>query len=215
MRSTSSSHHKVSQKACSAAEAQAACTGDGCSISLVCELFAFGVARILSPAKSSLTLYLAHRDELLNYAITIVRDRASAEDLLQEAWVRFHEAADTQVLKEPLAYLYRIVRNLAVDGRRKLGRESLVIANGFEVMADAALDERPSVETELAYKQEYALVMQAIAELPERTRIAVEMHRFGGRKLREIAARLGISVPLAHVLVSEGIQHCKRRLRWP
>lgn len=180
-----------------------------------CEPFAFGVARVLSSVKSSLALYLAHRDELLNYAITIVRDRSSAEDLLQEAWVRFHEAADNQVLKEPLAYLYRIVRNLAVDGRRKAGRENQVISAGFEVLADAAPDGTPSIEMALAYKQEYALVMQAIAELPERTRLAVEMHRFGGRKLREIAAHLGISLPLAHVLVSEGIQHCKQRLGWP
>ena len=57
--------------------------------------------------------------------------------------------------------------------------------------------------------------MEAIAELPERTRIALEMHRFGGCKLKEIAAALGISIPLAHILVAEGVQHCKRRLGWP
>jgi DNA-directed RNA polymerase specialized sigma24 family protein len=54
--------------------------------------------------------------------------------------------------------------------------------------------------------------MAAIAELPERTQIALEMHRFGGCKLREIADHLGISVTLAHSLVAEGIEHCRRRL---
>jgi RNA polymerase sigma-70 factor (ECF subfamily) len=51
-----------------------------------------------------------------------------------------------------------------------------------------------------------------MAELPERTRIALMMHRFDGFKLRDIAAHLGISVALAHALVYEGLEHCRRRL---
>lgn len=160
----------------------------------------------------TLNLFMANRAALVEYASGIIGNRAHAEDLVQEAWLRFDAAADSRLLHEPLAYLYRIVRNLAVDGRRRLGRENQVIASGLEVIADVAPDSQPSAETVLLYKDEYALVMAAIAELPERTRIAVEMHRFGGRKLKEIAAHLGISVPMAHVLVSEGIQRCKRRL---
>ena len=41
-----------------------------------------------------------------------------------------------------------------------------------------------------------------MAELPERTRVALEMHRFGGFKLREIAAHLGISVTVTHELIA-------------
>ncbi len=39
------------------------------------------------------------------------------------------------------------------------------------------------------------------------------MHRLEGRKLREIASHLGISVALAHGLVADGVEHCRRRLR--
>ncbi len=53
----------------------------------------------------------------------------------------------------------------------------------------------------------------AFAELPERVRIAVEMHRFGGARLREIAAELGVSVTVAHELVVTGVAHCRSRLR--
>ena len=76
-------------------------------------------------------------------------------------------------------------------------------------------DQAPSPEKVALHKDELERVMEAMAELPERTRIALEMHRFGGCKLREIAAFLEISVPMAHVLVAEGVQHCKRRLGWP
>ena len=54
--------------------------------------------------------------------------------------------------------------------------------------------------------------MDAMAELPERTRIAMEMHRFGGCTLKEIAEHFGISVSMAQVLVTEGVRHCQRRL---
>ena len=61
-----------------------------------------------------------------------------------------------------------------------------------------------------------AKAMEALGDLPERTRIACEMHRFGGAKLREIAIYLKISVPLAHKLVADGIDHCRERLGgWP
>ena len=51
-----------------------------------------------------------------------------------------------------------------------------------------------------------------MAELPERTRIALELHRFGECTFKEIAAHLGISVGLAHALVIQGLEHCRARL---
>jgi DNA-directed RNA polymerase specialized sigma24 family protein len=56
-------------------------------------------------------------------------------------------------------------------------------------------------------------VQAALLELPERTRIALEMHRFGGATLKDIADFLDISVGLAHALVRDGLEHCRTRLR--
>ncbi len=54
-------------------------------------------------------------------------------------------------------------------------------------------------------------VAAAIAELPERQRIAVRMYGLEGCKLREIANQLEISISLAHNLVVDGLAHCDRR----
>lgn len=169
-----------------------------------------------------LDLFLAHRGALLNYASKIVGDRAHAEDVVQEAFLRFDAAAAEpgpggqgpggQGLSEPLAYLYRIVRNLSLDLCRKLGRErNRQVADSEERMAQIGED-RPSPEAAVGARHELALVVAAMAELPERTRIALEMHRFGGCSLREISAHLGISVGLAHSLVTDGLEHCRQRL---
>jgi RNA polymerase sigma-70 factor (ECF subfamily) len=155
---------------------------------------------------------MAHRGELLNYAIGIVRDSARAEDVVQEAYLRFDSATDGRSLEEPVGYLYRIVRNLAVDGRRQQLREARYIVSNAEFQAEQTAENRPSPEAELVGKDEIRAMLAAMAELPERTRIALEMHRIGGSKLKDIADHLGISVGLAHALVVDGLEHCRARL---
>jgi RNA polymerase sigma-70 factor (ECF subfamily) len=160
----------------------------------------------------TLAFFMAHRPNLVSYAAGIVGSRAQAEDLVQEAWLRFDDASRRRLLEEPLGYLYRIVRNLALDGRRRRTREE----RGRDTYATIAPEAEGEVgitpEREALDKDALSVVMAAIAELPERTRVAVEMHRFGGRKLREIADHLGISIGAAHALVAEGIAHCLERL---
>lgn len=163
-------------------------------------------------ADRMLTLYMAHRGELVNYASGIIGDRARAEDVVQEAYLKFSEAAQRRLFDEPVGYLYRIVHNLAFDGLRRLSLEGRHIRrDGGQAVVEVA-EERPSPEAELIARQELERVLAAVAELPERTRLAFEMHRFGGLKLREIAERLGISTSMAHVLVVEAVRHCQRSL---
>lgn len=167
----------------------------------------------VSQGQATLDLYMAHRRELVNYASGIVGDRARAEDVVQEAYLRFADVAGRRLLDEPLGYLYRIVRNLALDGRRRQAHEERFLSPADSVDLSQAAEARPSPETEAVNRAELQLVMDALAELPERTRLALEMHRFGGCKLREIADRLDISVTLAHALVAEAVEHCRARLR--
>jgi RNA polymerase sigma-70 factor (ECF subfamily) len=167
----------------------------------------------VTPADQTLTLYREHRGELVNYASRILGDRSRAEDVVQEAYLRFSDASARRLLDEPLGYLYRIVRNLALDGQRRQAYESRTfpLASGTDLGRMA--ESRPSPETEAVDRSQLEVVMEALAELPERTRLALEMHRFGGLKLREIADRLGISITLAHGLVAEAVEHCRQRLR--
>ena len=159
-----------------------------------------------------LGVFMAHRGELVSYAAGIVGDRASGEDVVQEAYLRFAEASGSRPVAEPIGYLYRIVRNLALDGRRRLTRESLHVAFDAEKQIERMPADRPSPEAEAAGKDEMRLVLEALAELPERTRTALEMHRFQGAKLQDIASHLGISVGTAHALVVDALEHCRGKL---
>jgi RNA polymerase sigma-70 factor (ECF subfamily) len=162
-----------------------------------------------------LDLFVRQRPALVSYATGIVGSRAQAEDVVQEAWLRFDEASNGRLLEDATGYLYRIVRNLALDGLRRSSRESrVIVADDWEKAAAPWCSGTPTPEAVVLYRSEYNMVMEALAELPERTRIAFEMHRFGDAKLKEIALALDISVPLAHRLVADAVQHCKERLGW-
>lgn len=164
-----------------------------------------------------LDLFMAHRGDLLNYANSIVGDPSRAEDVVQEAWVRFDEVAKQRLLGEPLGYLYRIVRNLALDGRRRTTRETKIVSGIDFADAEAAVSDaaQSTPEAVALYRDQLNLLMAAVAELPEQTRIAFEMHRLAGCTLREIAQALDISISHAQTLVVNGVQHCKQRLKWP
>jgi DNA-directed RNA polymerase specialized sigma24 family protein len=56
------------------------------------------------------------------------------------------------------------------------------------------------------------LLKDALADLPERSRIALEMYRFGGCRFSDIAGHLGVSVGTAHKLVVEALRHCRQRV---
>jgi RNA polymerase sigma-70 factor (ECF subfamily) len=176
----------------------------------LCRLFR-GVAH----DRTILALYLSHRGALVNYASGIVGDRARAEDVVQEAWLRFGAAFERRPPDDPLGYLYRVVRNLAIDGRRRATREARVVERGIGSDTDLTAADEPSPERQAEGREELRLLQAALAELPERTRMALEMHRFGGFKLREIAAHLGISITVTHEIIAEGVAHCRCRVRPP
>lgn len=156
---------------------------------------------------------VAQRRDLIRYASRITGDRDNAEDVVQEAYLRLGEMAAKQPLARPGGYLARIVRNLAIDRLWRSRRESdAFVADGETALANT-ISEAPTPEQSALARDALVRLGAALSELPERTRIAVEMHRFGGAKLREIADELGVSVTVAHGLVIAGVAHCRSRLR--
>ncbi|WP_417823014.1 RNA polymerase sigma factor [Thalassospira lucentensis] len=160
-------------------------------------------------------LFVARRRELVNYARAIVGDQAAAEDVVQDAYFRLeraHQVRRDDKLDEPVGYIFRIVRNLAIDGRRRVIRENAIIDSQSGTTTDMIAEDTPNPEAQAIAKGDLRALEQALEELPEKSRIALEMHRFGGCKYAEIAERLDVSIGTAHSLVVGAIDHCKSRI---
>ena len=168
----------------------------------------------MPPAESALAIYIEHRDALLNYASRIVRDRGSAEDVVQEAWLRFSaRAAQAGEVTQPANYLYAIVRNLALDWLNRSARQDPQAIS--ESILESVPSEAPSAERVLYYRDELRVLEELVRELPERTQIAFRMYRVERRPLKEVAERLGVSIPRAHKMVKDAILHCTLRANGP
>jgi RNA polymerase sigma factor (sigma-70 family) len=165
----------------------------------------------VSEHSQKLELYLAHRKALVEYASPIVGCRSKAEDVVQEAWLRFNQAtAQRTPLAQPVGYLYRIVRNLAFDLNRRLTLENRHPAS--EAQLEDLPSENPSPECEALYCDELQQLENALARLPERSRQAFVMHRLHGMTFKDIAQHLGISLSLAHQLVRDALTYCSEQM---
>jgi len=126
----------------------------------------------------SLQVFLAAQADLLRYATRITGDSAEAQDVVQDAWLRFRATARSPTLEEPTGYLFRIVHNLALDRQRRDGRASRIFATEATVAAELIPSDQPSQQASVEAKDELATVRKALEQLPVRTRRAFEMHRF-------------------------------------
>jgi RNA polymerase sigma-70 factor (ECF subfamily) len=123
-------------------------------------------------------LYDQHGPALVAYARGFVTDAAAAEDVVHQVFLRLLSAEMTMP-DAPVAYVYRAVRNAALDARR----------NGLRM---AQLDPQSSVFRHRGGNQEAALALEkALAELPEEQREVVVMRVWSGLTLEEIAAAAG------------------------
>jgi RNA polymerase sigma factor (sigma-70 family) len=150
-----------------------------------------------------LQLYLDHRPALINYAKVVVGEHARAEDVVQDAFLRFCANAQDPV-EQPVAYLYRIVRNLALDAVRRQATEKRQQKMPAQWMHPG---QELSPEQRVVHGDDASRIAAALAGLPEQMRIAVEMNRLGGFTLQQTADHLNISLSTAHRLVKDAIVH--------
>ncbi|BAV63382.1 sigma-70 family RNA polymerase sigma factor [Sphingobium cloacae] len=157
-----------------------------------------------------LEIWHAHRATLVESATALVGDRGNAEDIVQEAWLRFNRPPDqerSRLVTHPVGYLYRIVRNLAIDFLRKQRTSETIEAPG-DPDAETVASPLPSPEQHALDRDELRAVETALSALPERTRTIFELYNYHGVTMQDIAARMHISVGLVHLLIKQAVTHC-------
>src|SRR3546814_864715 len=133
--------------------------------------------------------YLAYRIDLINYATPIVGSRGDAEDVVQEAFLKFvpEDIGNPTKLKP---YLLRVVRNLALDVRKR--RRYDLRERPDDTPFWGLPQDRGNPEEHALISDQIRQIELALSLMPLKTRIALEMHRFGGYRMEEIAIHLGI-----------------------
>ena len=154
--------------------------------------------------------YLANHAALVDSAAPIVGCRHRAEEVVQDAWIRLAETPPRGEIERPASYLFRLVRNLAIDQARRIGLE--LRHGAAEEVPLSAASAAPSPEQSAIDQDMLRTLAAVLAELPVRTRLVFEMNRIGGQSVAEIATSLDLSQGFVYRLLREATAHCTKRL---
>lgn len=145
------------------------------------------------------TLYRMHASAVFRFAWGLCGDRAQAEDIVSETFVRVLTRAPRIESRTALAYLLTIARNTYLSGQRRRKRE-------VPLPEDLpAPDNDPTGR--LHNEDRLAATLSALSDLPEGERAALLLRVDHELPYEEIAIALGISVGAAKVRVHRARLH--------
>jgi RNA polymerase sigma factor (sigma-70 family) len=138
--------------------------------------------------------YTEHRSELHAHASRVLKDSVKAEEITQEALIKFMLAApELESAEHALAYLHRTIENLCIDLFRAEGRRpNLVVIDDATAEVEAAWQNNGDHSAAISAAEDAAVIRQALSLLSPAERAALVMWEMEGRSTEEIAAELGI-----------------------
>ncbi|AJY11658.1 RNA polymerase factor sigma-70 [Burkholderia dolosa] len=153
-----------------------------------------------------LDVLIAHRAMLVNVARGFVGCASRAEDVVHDVFVKLVEFPNQDAVRQPVAYVTRMVRNAAIDACRRQNLENVYHTeedDGFDVPSP-----EPTPEAALMTRDTLRRVWAALDDLPARSRAAFEMVRLREETLQTTARALNVSQTLVHFMVRDAERHC-------
>lgn len=145
-------------------------------------------------------LYRRHKGRLFRFVLRSIRDRAIAEELYQEIWMRVIEARGRyEVHPAPRAcqstkfttWLFTIAHHRLVDHWRKRGLTLVALDEEGAAQAEPAATADYEPHRQLEAKQGLARFARALEALPPAQREAFLLHEEAGMSVAEIARATG------------------------
>lgn len=153
-------------------------------------------------------LFLDLRETLVHTLFRIVGCRQTAEDLVQEAYVRVMSAAESQHVAHLKAFLNQTARNLALDHLRKAKVRARIDCPDADAETVAEIPaSAPTPEQEAVAQQDVERLFEALAGLSERRRQILILHKLHHWSYEGIAGHIGISRSAVEKNVQAALAH--------
>lgn len=141
-----------------------------------------------------------HKSRIFTTIYLIVKDKYTAEDLLQETFIKAIKTIKRGSYNEEgkfLPWIMRIAHNLAVDHFRKEKRfPTMVMEDGSSVFNTMEFSEEPYESVQIR-KEMHSRVRDLISELPESQKQVLIMRHYMGLSFQEIADQTDVSINTA------------------
>jgi RNA polymerase sigma-70 factor, ECF subfamily len=143
-----------------------------------------------------------YQDRALTVAFQILRSHEDAQDVVQESFVKAYLSINSfQGNSSFFTWFYRILVNMAIDFRRRIGRkDKLTLAldiderDTIEQQVDNSLISQRESQLDSVLRVEQAKqIDQALAQISEDHRAVIVLREVEGLRYEEIADTLGVS----------------------
>ena len=153
------------------------------------------------------TIFKSYYETMSLFAMRYVQSQAIAEEITQEVFVKlWSKQADIKINSSLKSYLYGAIRNACLNHlkHQKVVQEHVA----FELHNNAT-----QVDDVVEYNELQEAVDSAIAKLPEKCREVFEMSRFEGKKYKDIAEALQISVKTVENQMGKALKVLRNELK--
>jgi len=162
------------------------------------------------------TLLARHRTQVVNHLYRLVHNRAIAEELAQDVFLRVYRFRDRYQPEAKFStWLFRITTNVALNWRRDTRRETAHLRLDAAVHDSRQIqvpDQTLRADERLLAAHHAKEIRDAIQSLPAKQLAAVLMHKYEGMDYAAIAQVLDCSIPALKSLLFRAYETLRRRL---
>jgi RNA polymerase sigma-70 factor, ECF subfamily len=151
-----------------------------------------------------------HERLVLGSALRLLGHADDAKDAAQEVFLRLFKYAASLDPDQPMApWLYRVTVNVCRDAvRQRMAARRVFASDDPADHPGGAID--GAIENGMLTSQRRRVMREALAEMPERERLALVLRDIEGLETHEVARMLGTSEVTVRTQVSRGRLRLKR-----
>lgn len=161
-------------------------------------------------------LYALVAPRLFGYLLKMARERALADDLLQQTFLKVHRARAGYVRgADPLPWIYSIAHRTFIDETRKHKRAVVRVGEADElpdVVAGITGESEDRRDDGPGDRELVDAALDALAELPVQQREAVVLTKLDGKTVAEAAEIAGTTVGAMKVRAHRGYEALRKAL---
>jgi RNA polymerase sigma-70 factor (ECF subfamily) len=156
-------------------------------------------------------LYKRYRSQVFRTALAITSNRETAEDILQEVFLKLHRYAERIDIARPLApWLYRVTANLCYTQISRQSRWLAVLEDAVENAV--APPTRTCPERQFERRELQKIVQQAIDLLRPNQKIVIVLYYLADLSLKEIAYILEVPEGTVKSRLYYGRENLRKKL---
>lgn len=172
---------------------------------------------IIGDEETYISLFREYYVSLCSYSRRYVGRKDVAEEIVSDTFLKIWEARESiQINTSVKAYLFQAVCNNSLNYLRKLKKEETLdeyfLETSSENIGFAILPEEID-EQSMTMESIHEKIEEAVGFLPEQQQKAFRLKRFEGKKTREIAEIMGLSVKTIEMHLSKATLSLRKKLK--